>query len=251
MHLLILPDRPLFADVNSYKLPLSMNFWSMIAATTMLVMVASAQAPAPSRAALVLPIPGAPLSVETVHEWVMRNLDGTSTSGNEKTTEYRDAAGKLRSEWEVRDAFGGPVSMILLADSAEGSIVVLETSAKIAHRLQAPKTGPRGFVSISSGPTGLMTVPGKKTQKTENLGTRNIEGVEFEGARTTTTSDEQPSLVAVDENWRSKELGLIGLVKHSGPDGEMTSRIQNLDRTVPDPALFVIPADYRIRDMQP
>ena len=40
----------------------------------------------------------------------------------------------------------------------------------------------------------------------------------------------------------SKELGLIGLVKHSGPDSEMISRIQKLDRTVPDPALFAIPA---------
>jgi len=30
----------------------------------------------------------------------------------------------------------------------------------------------------------------------------------------------------------------------------MTSRIQNVDRTAPDPALFVIPADYRIRDIE-
>jgi len=43
---------------------------------------------------------------------------------------------------------------------------------------------------------------------------------------------------------------LIGLVKHSGPDGEFTARIQNVDRTIPDPALFIIPADYRIRDIQ-
>ena len=228
-----------------------MRLWFMIAASAMLVVVASAQAPARSRAALVLPIASAPLSVETVAEWEMKNPDGTSTSGVEKTTEYRDAAGRLRSEWEARDASGGPVVVILLADPVEGSVVVLETTTKIAHRLQGPKTGPRGFLSISSGPTGLIGVPGKKTRKTENLGTQTLEGVEFEGTRTTTTSDVQPSQVAVDESWRSKELGLIGLVKHAGPDGETTSRIQNLDRTVPDPTLFVIPADYRIPDMDP
>ena len=92
---------------------------------------------------------------------------------------------------------------------------------------------------------------GKTGQKTENLGTRTIEGVEFEGTRTATTSDEQPSLVAVDEFWMSKDLGLIGLVKHSGPDSELAARIFNVDRTAPDSSLFVIPADYRIRDVDP
>jgi hypothetical protein len=43
----------------------------------------------------------------------------------------------------------------------------------------------------------------------------------------------------------------MGLGKYSGPDGEITARIQNVKRTAPDPELFVIPADYRIRDMEP
>jgi len=75
--------------------------------------------------------------------------------------------------------------------------------------------------------------------------------VECAGTRTTTTSDEQPSLIAVDDLWMSNEFELIGLLKHSGPDSEMTVRIQNVDRTAPDPALFVIPTDYRIREMEP
>lgn len=223
----------------------------MIAAAVTLAVVASAQtAKQQTPPTMVLPIPRGPLSVETIAEFVTKDPDGTSTSRIDKNKVYRDGAGRLRSEMEVRDAFGGPSIVILLADPVEGFVAVLETSTKIAHRVQGPKTGPRGEIGISSGPTGLMRVPGKKTQKTENLGTETIEGVEFEGTRTTTTSDEQPSLIAVDESWRSKELGLFGLVKHSGPDGEMTSRIQNVDRTVPDPTLFIIPSDYRIRDME-
>jgi hypothetical protein len=228
-----------------------MKLWSIVAAVVALAVVASAQAPARTRAALVLPIAGAPLSVETTEEYVTKNFDGTSASGTEKTKEYRDDSGRSRSEWEARDASGGPVIVILLADPVEGFLAVLETSTKIAHRVQGPKNGQRGGIGISMGPNGLVGVTGKTTRKTENLGTRTIEGIEFEGTRTTTTSDEQPSLVAVDESWGSKELGLFGLLKHSGPDGEMTSRIHNVDRTLPDPALFVIPADYRIRDMGP
>jgi hypothetical protein len=97
----------------------------------------------------------------------------------------------------------------------------------------------------------LVGVTGKMTRKTQDLGKQSVEGVECAGTRTTTTSDDQPSLIAVDDLWISKELELIGLQKHSGPDSEMTARIQNVDRTAPDPTLFVISADYRIRDMEP
>ena len=223
----------------------------MIAAAVTLAVVASAQEAKPSPPAMVLPDPRGPLSVEAIEEYVTKNPDGTSTSGIEKMKDYRDPAGRMRSEMELPQPFGDPILMIELTDPIEGFIAVLEPGTKVAHRLKFPKTGSRAEISISGGPTGLMTVRGKKTRKTEALGKQTIEGSEFEGTRTTTTSDEQPSLVAVDDVWESKELGLIGLVKHSGPDGEMTSRIQNVDRTVPDPALFVIPADYRIRDMEP
>jgi hypothetical protein len=226
-----------------------MKRWSMIVAAVTLAVVAAAQASHHDSPTMVLPIPGVPLSAETIEEYVTKDPDGTSTSRIDKNKVYRDAAGRLRREWEVRDAFGDPLVMILLADPVEGFVAILETSTKIAHRVQGPKTGPRGGIGISLGPAGLVGVTGKTTRKAEDLGKQTIEEVEFEGIRTTTTSDEQPSLIAVDESWRSKELGLIGLVKHSGPDGATTSRIQNVDRTVPDPALFVIPADYRIREI--
>jgi hypothetical protein len=55
---------------------------------------------------------------------------------------------------------------------------------------------------------------------------------------------------AVDERWISKDLGLIGLAKSSGRNGERTARIQNVERKQPDPVLFVIPLDYTIRDLK-
>lgn len=226
-----------------------MQFWSMIAAAVTLAVVASAQmAKQQTPPTMVLPTPGVPLSVETVEEWVMKNPDGTSTSRIDKTKVYRDAAGRMRMEMEVSDSAGGTLELIVLADPVEGFIAAIETPRKIAHRA---KSSPGGGFLISMGGENLVDVPGTKTRKTEPLGKHTIDTIECEGTRMTTTSDEQPSLVAVYESWRSKELGLIGLVKYAGPDGEITARIQNVERTVPDPALFVIPADYRIRDMGP
>jgi hypothetical protein len=227
-----------------------MHLWSMIVGAAMLAVVASAQAPHESPT-MVLPIIGVPLSVEEIEKYVSKSPDGTSATEISKSKYYRDAAGRTRMEVEVPEPFGDPILMIQLDNRVDGFIAVLETQAKLAHRVKFSKSSSPDEWGVGLGPNGLVGVSGKMTRKTEDLGKQSIEGIEFEGARTTTTSDGQPSLVAVDELWMSKELGLIGLVKHSGPDAEMTSRIQNVDRTAPDPKLFVIPDDYRIRDMGP
>jgi hypothetical protein len=227
-----------------------MHLWSIIAALATLAVFASAQAPHESPT-MVPPISGVPLSVERIEEYVSKGPDGTSATEISKSKYYRDAAGRTRMEVESGQPFGDPILTIQLDSRVDGFIAVVDTQAKLVHRVRFPKGSSPDDWGVGLGPIGLAGVSGKKTQKTEDLGKRNIGGVECVGFRTTTTADDQPSLVAVDELWMSKELGLIGLVKHSGPDGELTSRIQNVDRTVPDPTLFVIPADYRIRDMEP
>ncbi len=238
---------PLCQDAIFSRLGLPMHLWSVIASAVLLAVVVSAQAPARTRSTLVLPITGVPLSVETIEEYVTKNPDGNSTHTADKNKVYRDAAGRMRSEMEIADPTDGPVELIMLADPVEGFIAFLETSNKIAHRLKSQAGSGLG-ISIGGG-RELSDVPGKKTRRTEALGKQAIDTIEYEGNRTTTNSDDQPSLVAVSEIWMSSELGLIGLRKYSGPDEESTSRIEKIDRTLPDPALFVIPADYSIREL--
>jgi hypothetical protein len=218
-------------------------------AALVLAVVASAQA-AHESPTMVLPIPRVPLSVEAIEEYISKGPDGAASAEISKGKYYRDAAGRTRMEVEMPNSVDGTLRSIVLDSPIDGFIAVLETETKIAHRVKFPKSSsPYGW-GIGLGPNGLVGVTGKTTQKTEDLGKQTIEGAEFVGSRTTTTSDDQPYQVAVDEFWMSKELGLIALVKHSGPDSEMTSRIQNMNRTVSDPALFAIPPNYRIRDME-
>ena len=93
-------------------------------------------------------------------------------------------------------------------------------------------------------------LPGEKINNTQSLGTQTIEDHEFEGHRTTTTMDGEPPVVGMQEYWSSQELGLIGLMSSSSPDEESTVRMQRLDRTEPDPGLFVIPSDYSVVDLK-
>ena len=151
----------------------------------------------------------------------------------------------------------------------KGDVASLETT-----RPPAPPPGvpppPARLPSIEAvGPEAVIlgtTAPGapghvalftsdarsKYDSRTENLGTRNMEGVEAEGTRTTTTipadaiGNERP-IEIVYERWHSKELDMTVLSKHNDPRfGEQTYRLTNIVRAEPDPSLFALPSGYKV-----
>jgi hypothetical protein len=88
--------------------------------------------------------------------------------------------------------------------------------------------------------------------KTEDLGSRNIDGVEARGTRTVTTieagkiGNERP-IEIVYEKWYSDELQMVVQSRHYDPRfGEQTYRLTNIVRSEPDPSLFTPPADYKV-----
>jgi hypothetical protein len=201
----------------------------------------------PTFSSFALPITGVPIVFESIEEHTGKLEDGTLKKEVATTKTYRDSTGRMRIERNVNFG-GGSVFLIQIFDHAEGFMTLLETGSKTAHRVTMPKLGQPGAQGpprfMFTGP--LVALPGEKTCNTESLGTQTIAGAEFEGHRITTTIQSQPSVVGVQEHWRSMELGLIGLTSSSGPDGEESVRIQRLERTEPDPTLFVIPLDYSV-----
>ncbi len=218
--------------------------------------IALAQTPAPkptqgiTPATLVLPGPGAPLSAETVEERTTELPGGTSKTDVLITKVFRDADGRMRIEMNIDRPNGESAPMIQILDRPDGFMAILVPEQRMAARFEFPKSGDAGF-SVSFLGNPLIRVPGKKSTKTENLGKRTMDGIEYEGERTTTTSDEQPSVIGVEERWEARELGLFGLLKSSGPDEQSTAKLRNVDRRAPDPSLFKIPPDYLVRDVKP
>jgi len=90
--------------------------------------------------------------------------------------------------------------------------------------------------------------------KTEDLGSQTIEGILANGVRTTRTipagqiGNDKPINI-VTEVWTSPELKTVVYSKRSDPRmGEQVFRLTNIARSEPDPALFTVPADYKIVD---
>lgn len=95
---------------------------------------------------------------------------------------------------------------------------------------------------------------GKHESKKESLGKQNIEGVECDGTRETTTipagemGNEQPINITT-ESWYSPELQVTVLRKFNDPRyGEDVYRLTNINRSEPNKDLFAVPSDYTVKE---
>jgi Rieske Fe-S protein len=104
-------------------------------------------------------------------------------------------------------------------------------------------------MGVGLGGGGLIYDKGGKT---EELGTKMMEGVEVEGTRTVTTIEagkigNERDIEVTYERWYSKDLDLVVYSRHYDPrSGEQIYKLVNIDRSEPDRSLFTVPSDYKV-----
>lgn len=133
---------------------------------------------------------------------------------------------------------------------AYAEVATANGTASVVTGAAAPSVTVVGGSNFSFTTT---TSPASKYEtRTEELGTRDFDGVSAEGTRKITTipagaiGNERP-IEIVYERWYSKELELVVYSKHSDPRfGEQTYRLTNIVRSEPDPSLFTVPQGYRL-----
>lgn len=229
---------------------------------------------------------GAPYSAEAVTESNQVLADGNRITRKSLTRVYRDTEGRTRRE-EVNDAGAitmvsivdpvAHVSYVLQPDSRtayrENARIVMprmmrskieSAQAEQPGKIEAPPPPPP-----APPPPGAMRrippppppAPGtiqmerfRGNLANEELGQQNIEGINATGTRTTNTiaagaiGNLQPIKV-VSEQWFSPDLQLLVMTKHSDPrTGDTTYRLQGIVRGEPDRSLFLLPADYTLRE---
>jgi hypothetical protein len=190
-------------------------------------------------------VSGAPLSAEQVEERSRLADDGAPTTRIVRAKIYRDRSGRMRVDWSLQGPDGASFPIANLIDPVSRFGAILLIPYKVAHRTIVPE--PAEFRVAFPGLGEALPDVLWRTY-TEDLGTRNIDGIEATGARVTRISDGQPPLRAAEERWSAKDLGLTLEVEATGPGWKHTVRLQKIERREPDGALFAIPADYRIED---
>ena len=230
-------------------------------------------------------VKGAPYTATITNESVQTLADGTHITESSSGSTARDSQGRTRQDAPL-PAIGNLSAadaphLVFLQDPVAGSSYTLNLTEKTAWK--NPMLPPGGFstagavttstdtfyVHTGSGvpPVDLpplaappmvvakrMAVDDDAEVNTENLGSQTMEGVQVTGVRTTQTiavgkiGNDRPISI-VTEVWTSPELKTIVLSKRNDPRmGEQTFKLTNIQRTEPDPSLFMVPSDYKISE---
>ncbi len=171
--------------------------------------------------------------------------NGADLKATEATLAKLRAEGKLTG---VTDAKAAEELIIKL--KAEGSL----DNVQIIAGGQGIKTGIVNGIGVALDAYAASFGAAAKSRyetKSEDLGTRDFDGVTAEGTRRTTIipadaiGNERP-IEVVYERWYSKELGVVVYSKTTDPrTGEQTYKLTNLVRSEPDPSLFAVPTEYK------
>jgi len=226
-------------------------------------------------------VKGMPYSAEIVTESIQTLGDGNRIVHRSTSRVYRDSEGRVRREEDRASA--SPT--IIITDPVARKSITLDSTNRTARETPGPSLFRywidgmpsqtysawtlRPFATISGfdfarggslgetyttflGRAGRGGVPGRDEYVEEPLPNRTIEGVVASGIRKTTTipqgaiGNEQP-IKTVSEEWTSVDLQVLVMTEVNDPrTGRTTYRLTNINRAEPDPALFKVPADYKL-----
>lgn len=202
---------------------------------------------------------GVPFSADVVNETNRVLADGNRIHQETPGKIFRDSEGRTRDESEFELGGGGEKQVrVLIFDPVQQVFISLSPqtkSATVQHLRPPVPARPEGVTS--KPPAQAQAVPQQHTSvKTEQLGTKEIEGFTVTGKRTSITTEagtignEKP-LVRVTESWMSRDLGRPLLTITDDPQsGQRITRLTNIQTGDPDPLLFQVPSDYTVKDNQ-
>jgi hypothetical protein len=234
-------------------------------------------------------IKGKPYSADTSTETVQTLADGNRIAHRTVSKFYRDSEGRTRREQtfgNVDPEHPSPHEVkVFIDDPVGGTALVLDPGSKTLEKLQRTRylgavqhddpdaaqimlklakdsetngqAPAKVFLSAdqhASNPDGLALVISDENRNIvkEDLGTRNIEGVDCTGTRQTSTipagtiGNDKPISI-ITETWFSEAIGAV--VESSSDDpryGKTTYQLTNLQLSEPPRSLFELPANFKV-----
>jgi hypothetical protein len=234
-------------------------------------------------------VKGKPYSADTSTETVQTLADGNRIAHRTVSKFYRDSEGRTRREetfGNVDPEHPSPHEVkVFIDDPVSGTALVLDPGSKTLEKLQRTRnlgdvqrddadgaqimlklvkdSGTNGqaapgkvFFSRdhSSNPDDGMLVISDENRNIvkEDLGTRNIEGVDCTGTRQTSTipagaiGNDKPISI-VTETWFSEAIGaVVESISDDPRYGKTTYQLTNLQLSEPPRSLFEPPANFKV-----
>lgn len=206
----------------------------------------------------------APFSAVEESMYSHRQSDYTLDNRSSVTTHfYRDGQGRTRAE-RYDTSYNGEtkswLKSIYIADPVAGFLYQLDPENHKAVRLdwdararELAAVRTQDISSTQSAEETAATQEAESHATTVSLGIRAIEELQVEGNRQFLKVPQdaigyERSFEVTFETWISPELKVaVEMTRDTGTTVRKT-RLINIDRSEPDPALFRVPTDYRLED---
>ncbi len=205
------------------------------------------------------PIPHAPFFATLATEFVKYSADGTTMTFVNERHMARDAQGRIYQErWYLvprNSKVKSTMNWIQLMDPKQRTLYNCSTEKHICDLLVYDPASDLAAASPRKGASGPLP-NGEGNAAWEDLGTRNIAGIDTIGTRETTIKNagtmgnDQP-LTYMSEYWHSEQLGINLLSIRSSPFfGKQTFTITEISVGDPDTQLFDLPSGYKVNDQR-
>ena len=210
----------------------------------------------PMQSIFVPPKAGAPFSLTLATEWTRPLASGGTFSLVNERKIARDAAGRIYQErWILvpkGSAIKSQMNVFQITDPEMHTWYNCEPATKVCELLKYRLTTEDTYLP-GTGASGPLP-DGHGSRLHEDLGTNTVEGVETHGYRETLTLNpgvmgNDVPMVTTREFWWSPELALnLVSIVDSPQAGNQAFTVKGLSTSPPEPALFVVPDDYKILD---
>jgi hypothetical protein len=216
-------------------------------------------------------VAGAPFSGVVEVQSVTAFADGNRIVRSNSMRYFRDGQGRTRIERQGLTLEGslmpaGPT--IVINDPVSGQRVDLLPKLKIANefKFRGGVVSPAVAVAAVSESTPPFALLGlgmalgasqytEASTSTTSLGQKDINGLTTTGSRIVRTipagvlGNEKPINVTIEE-WVSPDLGMtVQFTETSSVGGSVTFNLGQVVRAEPDPTLFTVPTDYKVRNI--
>lgn len=209
-------------------------------------------------------VKGQPYSCLQTSTTIKTLADGTIITNMTEERIWRDSEGRERRELGVMKDGKIDVISVRLTDPVENEMVTLFTHDKSARVLHVPRP------QMQSAPQPQPQTPEQKAKmgemraklaayrkehpapNIEKLPGQMIAGVYAEGVHHTLVipagrEGNDRDIHVETEMWTSPDLKIVVLSKTDDPRmGKITQEVSELQRVEPEPALFLIPSDYKV-----
>jgi hypothetical protein len=202
----------------------------------------------------VLPVAGRPFTGRDTIEWTRNLEDGSVLTTHLSAKVARDSQGRIYREHVTfvpvnTDQQSRVVDMVLLDPTTH-----TRTTCTVAtHRCAV--TSYYAPVVFTPAPVGSHA-NGTRYLTREVLGTNVVDGLNVEGTRETLSINagaigNTKPLVTTREMWYSPELQInLSVTRKDPTEGTQVIQLVDLVRSEPDPAMFQVPADFVVPDVE-